>query len=97
MANNANTGQIQIDYISKDFNSVVDALISFATAEFGPGTASNRLWTDFNEDSFSRTWLELVAFVSDIVFFYLDNQATEAYLASATLRSSVLNIAKQFG
>lgn len=97
MANNPNLGQIQIDFIAKDFNSVVDALITFATAEFGPGTPSNRLWTNFNVDSFSRTWLELVAFVSDIIFFYLDNQSTEAYLASATLRSSVLKIAQQFG
>lgn len=97
MANNPDLGQVQIDYIAKDFNSVVDALITFATAEFGPGTPSNRLWTDFNVDSFSRTWLEMVAFVSDIIFFYLDNQSTEAYLASATLRSSVLKIAQQFG
>jgi hypothetical protein len=90
-------GQVEIDYIAKDFNSVVDALINFATAQFGPGTASNRLWTDFNVDSFSRTWLELVAFVSDIIFFYLDNQSTEAYLASATLQSSIIKIAQQFG
>jgi Baseplate J-like protein len=97
MATNLSAGQVTIDYIAKDFNSVVDDLINFATANFGPGTPSNRLWTDFNADSFSRTWLELVAYVSDLLFFYLDNQATEAYLESATLQSSILNIANQFG
>ena len=97
MSTNLVPGQVAIDYIAADFNSVVDDLITFASTTFGPGTPSNRLWTDFNVNSFSRTWLELVAYVSDLIFFYLDNQATEAYLESATLRSSVLNIANQFG
>lgn len=86
-----------VDYIQRDFNSVVDALISFANVNFGPGTSANRLWTDFNADSFSRNWLEIVAFVSDALFFYLDNQATQSYLQTATVRSAIRNIAKQFG
>lgn len=86
-----------IDYIAKDFTSVTDALISYATVNYGTNTSANRLWTDFNADSFSRNWLEIVAFVSDLLFFYLDNQATQTYLQTATVRSAVLDIAKQFG
>lgn len=86
-----------IDYVTKDYNSVVDALISFANVNYGPGTSANRLWTSFNADSFSRNWLEIVAFVADALFFYLDNQATQSYLQTATVRSAIRNIAKQFG
>lgn len=86
-----------IEYLVKDFDSSVDAMINFATINYGTGTEANRLWTDFNQASFSRTWLELVAFMSDIFFFYFDNQATQSYLQTATVRSAVIDIAKQFG
>ena len=59
------TSNTDIDYIQKDYNSVVDATITFANVNFGPGTSANRLWTNFNADSFSRNWLEILAFVSD--------------------------------
>lgn len=86
-----------IDYIQKDFDSSLDAMISYANVNFGPGTSANRLWTNFNTDSFSRNWLEIVAFVSDALFFYFDVQATQTYLQTATVRSAVEDIAKQFG
>src|SRR5258706_10799610 len=86
-----------IDYIQKDFASSEDAIINFASVNFGPGTSANRLWTNFNVDSFSRNWLEIVAFIADVFFFYFDNQATQTYLQTATIRSAVKDIAKQFG
>lgn len=86
-----------IDYIVKDFDSSVDALINFATVNFGAGTSANRLWTDFNVDSFSRNWLEIVAYMADLFFFYFDVQATQSYLQTATVRSAVEDIAAQFG
>lgn len=86
-----------VDYLAKDFDSIVDALITYATVNYGTNTAGNRQWTSFNVDDFSRTWLELVAYVGDLIFFYLDVQATQSTLETATLRQAVLNIAKQFG
>lgn len=91
------TSNKSIDYLSKDFDSVSDALISFATVNYGPGTSRNRLWSNFNVDSFSRSWLELVAYVADLLLFYQDVQATESYLQTARIRSNVKNIAAQFG
>jgi hypothetical protein len=91
------TNNIDIDYIQKDFSSIVDAIINFANVNYGPGTSANRLWTNFNADSFSRNWLEIVAFVADVFFFYFDNQATQSYLQTATVLSAVKDIAKQFG
>ncbi len=91
------TNNLDIDYINRDFSSTVDAIISFANVQYGPGTSANRLWTSFNADSFSRNWLEILAFVADVFFFYFDNQATQSYLQTATVRSSIELIAKQFG
>lgn len=91
------TTNLDIDYIQKDFTSTVDAIINFATVNYGPGTSANRLWTNFNADSFSRNWLEIVAFVSDVFFFYFDNQATQSYLQTATVQAAIRDIAKQFG
>lgn len=91
------TTNLDIDYIQKDFNSTVDAIIAFANVNYGPGTSANRLWTNFNADSFSRTWLEIVAYIADVFFFYFDNQTTQAYLQTATIRSAVELIARQFG
>lgn len=91
------TTNLDIDYIQKDFSSSVDAIINFANVNYGPGTSANRLWSNFNADSFSRNWLEIVAFVSDVFFFYFDNQATQSYLQTATVLSAVKDIAKQFG
>lgn len=91
------TSNKDVDYIQRDFNSVVDALTSFATVQYGPGTSANRLWSSFNLDSFSRNWLELVAYISDSFYFYFDQQATQNYLQTATVQSAVNNIAKQFG
>jgi hypothetical protein len=86
-----------IDYVSADFDSIVDALINYASQNYGEDTAGNRQWSDFNADDFSRTWLELVAYVSDLIFYYLDVQATQSNLETTTIRSVALNLAKQFG
>jgi hypothetical protein len=86
-----------IDYIVADFHSAADALVNYANVNFGPGTSANRLWTNFNIDSFSRTWLELVAYIADIFFYKFDTQATQNYLQTATIRSAVRDIAAQFG
>lgn len=96
---NSQTLDKDLDYLQKDYNSVVDAVITFANTNYGPnsGVSANRLWTNFNADSFSRSWLELVAFIADTLYFYMDVQATQSYLQTATLRSAVRDIAKQFG
>ena len=86
-----------VDYLTKDGDSFIDSLTNFATVNFGSATSANRLWTNFNVSSFSRVWLELVAYTADIFMFYLDTQATENTLQTATIRASVKNIAKQFG
>lgn len=92
----ANT-TIVTDTTAKDYDSIIQSLIDFATSQYGEQTSANRVWTDFNISSFSRNWAELVAYVGDQLMFYLDTQANQAHLATATIPSFILNIAQQFG
>lgn len=86
-----------IDTVAKDFDSIVDSLITYASVNYGPETEANRQWVDFNIADFSRTWLELLSYVADLIFYYLDVQATQSTLETATIRSVILNLAAQFG
>ncbi len=52
---------------------------------------------EVNESSFEMILLELFAYVGDIINFSVDRMAAEAYLVSAVLRESVLNLAALFG
>ncbi len=52
---------------------------------------------EMNESSFEMILLELFAYVGDIINFSVDRMAAEAYLATAVLRESVLNLAALFG
>lgn len=88
---------ISINTTSKDFDSIIDALIDFASIQYGESSSANRVWSDFNISSFSRNWAELVAYVGDQLMFYMDTQANQAYLRSATIPSFVIDIANQLG
>ena len=81
----------------KDFDSIIDSLIDFATVQYGQQASANRVWSDFNLSSFSRNWAELVAYVGDQLMFYMDTQANQSYLRSATIPSFVIDIANQLG
>jgi hypothetical protein len=52
---------------------------------------------EMNESSFEVILLDLFAYVGDIINFSVDRMAAEAYLATAVLRESVLNLAALFG
>ena len=88
---------IAVDRSGKDFNSIIDSLISFASIQYGESASSNRVWSDFNVSSFSRNWAELVAYMGDQLMFYMDTQSNQAYLRSATIPAFVVDIANQLG
>lgn len=92
----ANT-TIVTDTAAKDYDSLIQSLIDFATSQYGEQTSANRVWTDFNISSFSRNWAELVAYIGDQLMFYLDTHANQAHLRSATIPSFILDIAQQLG
>jgi len=89
--------EVITDKIAKDFDSILESLIEFAQVEYGPQAQENRKWSDFNISSFSRNWAELLAYMGDQLNFYLDVQANESYLETATVPAFIIRLAQQNG
>ena len=80
-----------IDYTSRDFDSIKESLKLYLQAKF-PTT-----WRDFYEDSTGQALLEMMAYVFDILSFYLDVQANEVFLPTVRDRENILKIASLVG
>jgi hypothetical protein len=80
----------QIDYTSRDYTSILDDLFTLAKS-FNPG------WTSTDPADLGVTLLELFAYLGDLFNFYIDRAANEGFLATASQRDSVLQIAGLLG
>ena len=54
-------------------------------------------WTDFEVAGFGNVLIEMFSFVGDVLGFYLDNQARESRLSTATQRKNVIALARMLG
>ena len=61
--------QRNINYLNRDFNSLRERLIEFSKTYF-PDT-----YNDFTPSSTGMLFMEMAAYVGDIMSFYIDNQA----------------------
>ena len=77
-----------IKYTNKSFSSIKDALVEHAQ-RFYPDR-----YTDFNESSFGSMMMDSVAYVGDMLSFYIDYQANENFLETAERRNSILRLAR---
>lgn len=75
-----------IDYSSRDYASVVTDVIN-SVPNYLPE------WTDRSSGDFGIVLIELFAYTTDILSYYTDRIANEAFLSTAQQRSSILNIA----
>jgi len=80
-----------IKYTSRDFDSIRKDLENYAKRYY-PDT-----YKDFNKASFGSLMLDTVAYVGDILSFYLDYQSNESFLNTAIEYDNVVRIAKQLG
>ena len=81
----------QVNYLNKDFSDFRDNLIEFAKVYF-PNT-----YNDFNESSPGMMFIEMAAYVGDVLSYYIDAQFRESLLAYAEEKRNVYNIAQSFG
>jgi len=79
-----------VDYTDKDFDSLRERLIALLKSVFPE-------WSDFSVASFGNILLEMYAFVGDVITYYLDAQARESRLATATQRRNVIALARMLG
>ena len=80
-----------VNYLNKDFNDFRNNLIEFAKQYF-PNT-----YNDFNEASPGMMFIEMAAYVGDVLSYYIDSQFKESLLAYAEEKKNVYNIAQSFG
>lgn len=80
-----------IRYLGKDFNSIKANLIDFSKTYF-PNT-----YQDFNEASPGMLFLEMAAYVGDVLSYYTDVTLQESLITHAIERQNVLDIAQSMG
>ncbi|WP_143662683.1 baseplate J/gp47 family protein [Streptomyces sp. CB03238] len=79
-----------IDYTSKDFEGFRQAMLAHAARVYPE-------WSGRNTADFGVLLVNLFAYMGDILSYYQDAAAREAFLETATLRSSVLAHAATLG
>lgn len=80
-----------VSYLGKDFGNFRNNLVEF-TKQYFPQT-----YTDFNESSPGMLFIELAAYVGDVLSFYTDTNLKESLLDQATERGNVFDLARSLG
>jgi lysophospholipase L1-like esterase len=82
---------ININYINKDFGEYKYSLTEFAKTYF-PST-----YSDFTPSSPGTMFLEMSAYVGDVLSFYLDNQIQENFIQYARQQNNIYSLAYMLG
>lgn len=81
---------ISVDYTSKEYYALREELIA---------RIQDRIpnWTANDPADFGVALVEAFAYMGDMLSYYIDRNANESFINTATQRSSVLNIARTYG
>jgi hypothetical protein len=79
-----------IDYTSRDYDSLRESLISAVRTRIPS-------WSADDPTDFGLALLESFAYVGDVMSYYIDRAANEAFLSTAVQRESVVDIARTLG
>jgi len=80
-----------VKYLNKDFNSYKNQLMEFAEVYF-PNS-----FNDFSEGNPGMMFLEMAAYVGDVLSFYTDTQLRESFLTLAQEKENLYNLAYAMG
>jgi hypothetical protein len=80
-----------ISYLGKDFSQFKQNLINF-TKQYFPND-----YTDFSEASPGTIFIEMAAYVGDVLSYYADNNLKESFIQQATERSNIFELARALG
>ena len=80
-----------INYTSRDYSSIKNDLVAYAKRYY-PDT-----FKDFSQPSFGALMLDSVAYIGDILSFYLDYQANESFLSTAMEYNNVIKLSRTLG
>ncbi len=80
-----------VRYLNRDFSQLRQSLIDFAKTYF-PQT-----YNDFSAASPGTMFIEMAAYVGDVLSYYTDYAFKESLIQNATERRNILNLAKYLG
>ncbi len=80
-----------IKYLNKDFNQLKDSLINFSKTYY-PST-----YKDFSESSPGMMFIEMAAYVGDVLSYYIDYQFKESMLINSEERQNIIDSARSLG
>ena len=80
-----------IRYTSRDFDSIKANLVNHAKRYYPDS------FKDFNDASFGSMMLDTVAYVGDVLSFYLDYQTNENFLDSAIETKNIARVGRKLG
>ena len=82
---------VPVNYTSREFQSIRDDLITHVKRYYP------NVYQDFNEASFGSIMIDTVAYVGDILSFYMDYNVNESFLETSIEENNVLKLARQMG
>ena len=82
---------VPINYTSRDFATIKQELVDHAKRYY-PDT-----FQDFNEAGFGALMLDTVAYVGDMLSFYVDYQANESFVDTASEYENLVSLGKHTG
>ena len=90
---NNKSGNIKKDvkYLNKDFSQIRNNLIEFSK-QYYPNT-----YQDFNESSPGMMFIEMAAYVGDVMSYYVDSQFKESLLGYSEELRTLYSMAQTFG
>ena len=80
-----------IRYIDRDFNTIRNSLIQYSKTYF-PDT-----YNDFTATSTGMLFMEMAAYVGDVLSFYIDNQIQETFIQKARQTTNLYSLAYSLG
>ena len=80
-----------IKYVNRDFDTLKTSLVEYSKTYF-PTT-----YNDFGPNSPGSLFMEMSAYVGDVLSFYLDNQIQETFLQYARQESNLYDLAYMMG
>jgi hypothetical protein len=84
-------GKKDIKYLSKDFAQLKQTLTQFAQVYY-PNT-----YKDFSDASTGMMFIEMAAYVGDVLSYYIDYQFKESMLVNAEERQNIIDSARSLG
>lgn len=82
---------VPIKYTSREFNSIRQDLLNYAK-KYYPDS-----YQDFNQASFGSLMIDSVAYIGDVLSYYLDYQVNESFIDTAIEYENIVKLGNQIG